>query len=229
MRRFIAAVVASIVMAVLPTILTAGSITRFDDSDGKTYFIVGGPAGGSCESCVQVAQADAALTASTIGVAPPPPTVSAPAPTPAPNTFVTVKDGSATISGGSLLGQILMWAALLVGAPLAGAVVTLVVKIMQKLGVDVSDANRARLKEFVENGISLAAHRAGTELSGKLTVQTKNHVATAALAYVQDHGADTLKKLGFDPNDPKAIEALQARIAKALDDKVAATPVLNPA
>ena len=44
-----------------------------------------------------------------------------------------------------------------------------------------------------------------------------------ALQYVQNHGVDTLKMMGVpDPTDPKVMEALQARIAKAMDDKLTA-------
>jgi hypothetical protein len=135
-----------------------------------------------------------------------------------PGQVVTVRDGKTTVSGGSLIGEVILWASLLLGAPLAGLAVALILKLLRKFGVEVSDADRARLKEFVENGVALAAQRA---LSGKLQVEVKNEIAAQALAYVQEHGADTLKKLGYDENDPKAIEALQARIAKLLADKAA--------
>jgi hypothetical protein len=138
-----------------------------------------------------------------------------------PGQVVTVRDGKTTVSGGSLIGEVILWASLLLGAPLAGLAVALILKLLRKFGVEVSDADRARLKEFVENGVALAAQRANAELSGKLQVEVKNEIAAQALAYVQEHGADTLKKLGYDENDPKAIEALQARIAKLLADKAA--------
>lgn len=142
-------------------------------------------------------------------------------PAPATGAVVTVRGDTATISGGTLAGQILVWAALLIGAPLAGLIAAWIVKLLQKLGVDISDSNRKRLQEFVENGIALGAKRASADLSGKLNVDVKNRVAADALIYVQDHGADTIKALGFDPQDKKAVEAMQARIAKALDDKAA--------
>lgn len=154
------------------------------------------------------------------------PDVSAPAPTPPPGQFVTVRDGSTTISGGSLLGQLATWIALLIGAPVAGAVLVWVRYGLKKLGVEMTDSDRARLTEFVEHGIALAADRVNADLKGKLPIEVKGAVQAAALEYVQDHGADTLKKLGFDPNDPKSIEAIQARIAKTLDDKATPTALL---
>ena len=149
-----------------------------------------------------------------------PATVSPPQVDPKPGTFVVVKDGAATVSGGSLAGELLMWLVLLVGAPLAGLIAVWVIRLLKKLGVEVSDADRARLQEMVENGLALAAQRAQANLKEKLPLNIKSAVAVDALQYVQDHGAETLKILGFDPKDPIAIEAVQARIAKAMDDKV---------
>lgn len=141
--------------------------------------------------------------------------------TPPANSAVTVRDGVATVSGGTIIGEIIMWVALIIGAPLAGLVATFVVKLMQKFGIEVSDADRARLKEMIENGIALAAQRAEKSLDGKLPVEVKNQIAVRALEYVQAHGIDTLKRLGYDPTDPKAIEAIQARIAKFIAEKEA--------
>jgi hypothetical protein len=155
------------------------------------------------------------------------PQVSAPAPTPPANTFVTVKDGSATISGGTIVGELIMWLVLVIGAPLAGFVVALIVKLLKKFGVETSDADRARLKEMIENGIALAAQRAEKTLDGKLPIEVKNKLAVQTLAYVQTHGADTLKRLGYDPTDPKAIEAIQARIAKMFSDKETSMGTVN--
>lgn len=124
-----------------------------------------------------------------------------------------------TYSFGEAAGEALQWLVLVVGPVLAAVGVKLALNFLKKMGIDVSETQRARLQEMVENGLSLAAQRAQQNLKGTMTVEVRNDVANAALSYVQDHGTETLRALGFDPNDPKAIEALQARIAKALDDK----------
>jgi hypothetical protein len=54
-------------------------------------------------------------------------------------------------------------------------------------------------------------------------------VVASTVAYVQDHGADTLKKLGIDPNSNIAVDAIKARIETAINDPAAPTPpVLDP-
>jgi hypothetical protein len=79
---------------------------------------------------------------------------------------------------------------------------------------------------MVQNGIALAAQRAGVKLTGTIPIEVRGQIANDALAYVKDHGADTLKALGAkDVNDPKAEEATLARIAKALSDKIDPPPV----
>lgn len=133
--------------------------------------------------------------------------------------IVTVDSGgNATVSGGSILGEAIMWAALLVGGGLAALIARWVQVGAKKLGLDMNDDARARLQEIVEHGIALSAQKAQVDLSDKLPLNVKAGVAVNALQYVQAHGADTLKQLGVDPNDPTAIEAVQARIAKAMND-----------
>lgn len=149
----------------------------------------------------------------------------APAPFPAvganaPAPVVIVQPSPTTVSGGNFIGEFVMLASLLLGAPLAAIAVKYLLLGLKKLGVETSDAQRQRLQEFVEHGISIGAQRAQLDLKDKLPIDLRSKVAVDALQYVQDHGAETLKQLGFDPNDPKAIEAIQARIAKAMDDKV---------
>lgn len=157
----------------------------------------------------------------------PPPVVSAPVADPKAGTFVTVKDGAATVSGGSIIGELLMWLALVLGTPLAGLLVShVILPFAKKLGVEVSAQQSAKLETTIANGLALSAQRAQVSLKDKLDIDVKNDVAVKALQYVQDHGAETLKGMGVkDPNDPKVIEALQARIAKAMDDKVGSVSV----
>lgn len=154
------------------------------------------------------------------------------APTPSSPSQVTVSQGAGdskivSVSGGSLIGEVIMWVALVLGVPVAGFIVRWIQVAAKKMGIDVSDAARARLQEMVENGIALGAQRAQADLKDKLPIEVKGQVAQSALQYVKDHGADTLKGLGFDPSDPKTTEALQARVAKALND-IAPPPAPAP-
>lgn len=142
---------------------------------------------------------------------------------PTQTVIIPKEGGGVVIQGGTLAGEALTWLALVLGAPLAGFLAALVVKLAKRWGVDISDANRARLQEMVENGLALAAKRSAAKLQdANLTIEVRNKLASDVLLYVQEHGADTLKALGAqDPNDPKVIEALQARIEKALNDAAA--------
>lgn len=134
---------------------------------------------------------------------------------------VTAKgDGSVTISGGSILGQIIMVASLILAVPVAAFATKWLQAGAKRAGIEVSDAARGRLQEIVEHGLALAAQRAQVDIKDKLDINVKAGVATDALVYVQDHAADTFKQLGIDPTDPKAIEAIQARVAKAMEDKL---------
>lgn len=175
----------------------------------------------------QPASDDGVLRGSIAVVPGPPPTVSAPTPDPKAGTFVTVKDGATTVSGGSVIGELLMWAALVLGVPLSGALLKyVIIPFEKKMGVEVSAQNSARLQQIVENGIALAAQRAQVSLKDKLEINVRSDVAVNALQYVQDHGKETLALMGApDPTDPKAMEALQARIARAMDDKLGAVNV----
>jgi hypothetical protein len=54
----------------------------------------------------------------------------------------------------------------------------------------------------------------------------KSQVISDAIAYTQEHGKDTIKALGLDASDPKAVEAIRARIQTAIIDPLTPT---NPA
>lgn len=135
----------------------------------------------------------------------------------------------ASISFGTLGGQLLTWAALLFGGVIATFVVKWVQALAKKAGVDVSQAQSDKLNAMLENSIHLAAQKAETKLDGTMTVEVKNKVVADAVQYAKEHGADTIKDLaGVDPNDPKIQEALKARAAKALAT-VSPDAVLAPA
>lgn len=139
---------------------------------------------------------------------------------PAPQYVVPIPASDPKIvSGGTIVGEIIQWMVMVFGPILAGLVVAAFVKLLRLLGVQVDDARRARLEEIVSNGLANAADEARTSLDGKLPVEIKNKVVADTVEYAQRHGAETLKALGVDPSDPKAVEAIRARATKILADK----------
>lgn len=158
--------------------------------------------------------------------------VAAPAsPTATQNTITTTGPvaSETTISVGTLAGQALNWIAVVFAGPIGGMVVWILVRVLKKLGIDATDALRARLQEMVVNGLNVSAKAAQTELVDKGTIAIKSAVVADAVNYVQVHGADTLKQLGVDPYSNVAIDAIKARIETAIADPATPTPaVLDP-
>lgn len=112
------------------------------------------------------------------------------------------------VPAGSLIGQILNVLLLVIGTPLAGALVMLLAKLAQRAGVDITDAYRDRLEQIILNGLHGAAARAGVVLDGKLGIKLRQGIIADAALYVADHGADALKQLQADPADLAGIEAI---------------------
>jgi hypothetical protein len=144
----------------------------------------------------------------------------------------------ASVSVGTLGGQLLGWIAAVFGTPIAMFLVAWVRAIAKKAGVEVSAAMGEKLDGIIENGIHAAAAKAQADLSGKMTVEIKNQVLAGAVAYAQTHGADTIKDLAnnnsslgwlkqFDPNSDEVKQALAARAARALNE--IAPPASAPA
>jgi hypothetical protein len=130
-----------------------------------------------------------------------------------------VVEPKATVAFGDYAGAFLEWFAAALGPVLAGLLANWLLALAKKAGIETTDAQRAKLQEIIENGISLGAHRTQADLSGKLNYDVKNQIVANAVTYAQAHGADTLKSLGLDPTSPAAIEAIQARATKVLADK----------
>lgn len=158
-----------------------------------------------------------------------PPVVAAPAVT--QNTIATTGNvaSTTTISVGTLAGQILNWIMVAFGPVIGSIVVWILVRVLQKLGIDATDALRERLQAIVVNGLNAGAKSATEQLQGKGQIEIKNAVVASAVAYTQEHGAETIKALGLDPQSGPAVAAIKARIETAINDPTAPTPaVLNP-
>jgi hypothetical protein len=102
---------------------------------------------------------------------------------------------------------------------IAAFMVDALIKLRQMLGQNTSDAQREKLQQMSENAVNLAGHQLNHDLSGKLPMPARNEVMAMAVDYVQAHGSDTIKALGLDPTDPKAVEAIKGRIATIMANK----------
>jgi hypothetical protein len=137
--------------------------------------------------------------------------------------------GSPTlVNVGSFSADVLNWV-ISVTVPIMGVVITgWLTRLFQQVGINMTDAQRARLQEMVVNGINAGAAKAEDSLRGAPLVDVKNAAVQHAVEYVQEHGADTLKALGFDPHDQKTVEAIQARALSAIANPAVPTaPSLN--
>lgn len=145
---------------------------------------------------------------------------------PPPPAFIAAQNEGAqqTVLLGNYASSILQWMLPIIAPVVAAFLVDALIKLRQMLGQTTSEAQRAKLQEMAENAVNLAGHELGKDLKGKISVPDKSAVMAKAVDYIQFHGADTIKALsGIDPTDPKAVQALQARVATILASKEAAT------
>jgi hypothetical protein len=161
-----------------------------------------------------------------------PPSVPVGAPPPVTQNTVTTTgpvSSETSISIGTLAGQVLTWAAAAFGSVAATVFTAWGVRLFKLAGVQMSDAARSRLQEIIVNGLNVGAAKASENLAGKDQVQIKNQAVAYAIAYAQDHGAAEIKKLGLDPKNGAAVEAIKARIETAIaDPTVPTSAVLDP-
>ena len=129
-----------------------------------------------------------------------------------------------TISVGTLAGQILNWIMVAFGPVIGSMVVWILVRVLKKLGIDATDALRARLQDIVVNGMNSGAAQIEKNMQGKDPIDIKNAVVASAVTYTQAHAAETIKALGLDPQSGAAVEAIKAKIETAINDPNVATP-----
>ena len=126
-------------------------------------------------------------------------------------------DAATSVSIGSWLSDLLQGLVGIFGSVISVFLTKWVMAVAKKAGVDATQAMSDKLDAIITRGLHDAALRAGQDLTGKLNVQIKNQVVAQAVTYAQAHGAETVKNLvGVDINDPKVVQALQARAATAL-------------
>lgn len=125
-------------------------------------------------------------------------------------------DGT-TVSMGSALGVGAELLATAIAAPVAGIIVIWLQAIARRIGVQITDADRARLDGIVQNGVLWAAARANVTLDGKLPLDVRNQIVADAAGYALTYGADTLKRLKAPVGDPAALQdIILPRVAKLL-------------
>ena len=166
-----------------------------------------------------------------VPAAPQAPVAAAPAPGAPATTQNTVTTtgpvtSETTISVGTIAGQVFLWVMTAFGGVIGTALTTLIVKLIQRAGIQATDALRARLQGIVVNGLNLAAQEAATQLKGKLPINVNAEIKARATEYVMAHGADTIKALGIDPHSAKATEAVHAHIETAIADPATPTPTV---
>lgn len=112
-----------------------------------------------------------------------------------------------TVSLGSALGLGLELVVATVAAPLLGLVGLWLQRQARRLGIEITDADRARLNALIENGVLWAVDNAGAQLDGKWSVDLRSEILSGAAAYMQAYGADTLKRLKA-PADPAQLQQI---------------------
>ena len=57
-----------------------------------------------------------------------------------------------------------------------------------------------------------------------IAAMAQDAIVAQAVAYTQEHGAETIKALGLDPQSGAAVEAIKAHIETAIADPMVPTP-----
>jgi hypothetical protein len=136
----------------------------------------------------------------------------------APPVTVTAAP-AADFSIGTWIADLLGSLVAIFGSVIATFLTKWVMAVAKKAGIEASQAMSDKLDQIINNGLHNGAVNLQHDLNGKLNVQVKNDVIAQAVTYTQAHGAETIKDVsGLDTNDPKVVEALQARAAKLLSN-----------
>lgn len=99
-------------------------------------------------------------------------------------------------------------------------------KIAKRNGVDLDQQRLVKLNSMLVNGMNLAAAEAKDAQNRPTGTDLKAFIIQRAIAYVNEHGADTLAGIGADPNGAKDNEALKARSETLIADPTQPTPAV---
>lgn len=149
-----------------------------------------------------------------------------------PGTSVTTSGpvtSTTKIETGTLAGQAAMWVAAVFGSTIGAAMTGWLIKMLKLAGINATDAIRARIQQYIINGLNHGARYLAEWAKGKGSIEVRNAIVAHAVEYVQKQAADELKALGADPQSPATVEAIKARIETAIADPMQSTPaVLKP-
>jgi len=150
----------------------------------------------------------------------------------APGTTVSTTGpvtSSTQIDVGSIASSAFAWAATVALGVVVPFIVKLLLAIAARFGQATTDALRARFTEFVTNGANLLVAAGAERLKGLTPIEVKGAILPDLVRYVQAHGAETVKKLGVDPESPKLVEAVEAQLETAIANPAVPTaPALAP-
>lgn len=134
------------------------------------------------------------------------------------------------LSVGEIVSPLLEAVLAAAGTALAGLIAVMLQRQLVRIGVQVTDADRARLETMIANGVVWAAHRAGASLEGAWTVDVRDRVLADTAAYVTANGRDTLRRLRA-PTDPAALQQIivprAAQVAEGVMPESAAPAVMG--
>lgn len=134
-------------------------------------------------------------------------------------------DGKVTVNVGLFGSQIIAWVVTTFGSVFALALSTWVWRLAQALKIGADEKLRKRFQDIILSGISIGAAKAEAQLTHDAPkIEVKNAATAIAVQYVQDHAADTAKKLGLDVMSTEAVDAVKANIEKMVNDPLVATP-----
>lgn len=130
-------------------------------------------------------------------------------------SWAAAAEPAPSISVGSIIGPWIEIIVLVLGSPIALALVGLIVKLAGLVGFTVEEGRRARLQEIIERGLMLAAQETNRRIDGTLTVDARSDLIVRGAAYTTSYGQQTLKGLRQSPKDLAAVkEIVGARLAE---------------
>jgi hypothetical protein len=131
------------------------------------------------------------------------------------------------VATGDVAGQALTWVTTTFGGVIGVALTGLLIRMFNNAGIQGAQLLSGTIQRIVVNGLNSATAAAVQAMAGKGQIDL-NGVVNTTIAYVQQHAADELKRLGVDPTSPQAISGITARIMSAIVDPATPThPALN--
>jgi hypothetical protein len=143
----------------------------------------------------------------------------------AASTTVTTTE-PATISLGTIAGQVLTWLAAAFSVPIGTVLTAWLLRLFKVAGLDATKAMSDQLNATLVNGLNDAAANGASLATGKLPIAVKDPIVASAIQYAIDHQHDTLTALGLDPTDGNTVKVLRARIATLAADPSVPTPAI---